>query len=249
MTNNNRNMKKHGVSNKITLIGTLVNTDDSVKFFRGTEMTSVSDSDCETADFVCFTLKVSRRSDTSDYLQIIIPTDSVEMMVNMINLVGGERHALIGVVGHIMSYCRPKLELFIFADEINIFRDESSRNISGNKTKLEGYLCKEPVIRNTRENLKGRAIADLFVAVNHNWGTSYIPVIMWGDNALEASKLHKGDKVMFEGRLQSRDYIKRVGGDTYTERVHELSATEYKLLRAAKTDRKEAKLEKAAALS
>ena len=64
-----------------------------------------------------------------------------------------------------------------------------------NRIILQGYLCKEPIYRETP---LGREITDLLLAVNRPYGKSdYIPCICWGRNARYASKLHlfalKGD--------------------------------------------------------
>ena len=89
---------------------------------------------------------------------------------------------------------------------------------------LDGYVCKEPVYRKTP---LGREIADLLIAVNRAYGKSdYIPCITWGRNARFASTLEVGQRVQLQGRIQSREYVKKISEDN-SERhtAYELSAS------------------------
>ena len=73
------------------------------------------------------------------------------------------------------------------------------------------YICKAPVYRKTP---LGREIADLLLAVNRPYGKSdYIPCICWGRNARFASSFEVGAHVHILGRVQSREYIKKILGD------------------------------------
>lgn len=84
---------------------------------------------------------------------------------------------------------------------------ESESN-SKNEIELEGYICKAPIYRETP---LGREIADLLVAVNRPYGKSdYIPCIAWGRNARYVSNLNVGAKIYIKGRIQSREYHKKV---------------------------------------
>ena len=76
-------------------------------------------------------------------------------------------------------------------------------------------MCKRPVYRKTP---LGREIADLLLAVNRPYGKSdYIPCICWGRNARYASGFEVGEHVQLLGRIQSREYVKRIS-DTETEK-------------------------------
>ena len=77
-----------------------------------------------------------------------------------------------------------------------------------NSIVLSGYICKPPVYRTTPFN---REIADLLVAVNRAYNKSdYIPCIAWGRNARFVKNLQVGDKIALSGRIQSREYQKRL---------------------------------------
>ena len=80
---------------------------------------------------------------------------------------------------------------------------------------MDGYICKPPIYRKTP---LGREIADLLLAVNRPYGKSdYIPCICWGRNARFASSFEVGEHVQVLGRIQSREYVKRIT-ETETEK-------------------------------
>ena len=92
--------------------------------------------------------------------------------------------------------------------------EESSKT---NQIYLDGYICKEPVYRKTP---LGREIADLLVAVNRPYGKSdYIPCIAWGRNARYASGFGVGTRILIWGRVQSREYTKKVSETECEKRV------------------------------
>ena len=77
-----------------------------------------------------------------------------------------------------------------------------------NSILLSGYICKPPVYRTTPFN---REIADILVAVNRAYNKSdYIPCIAWGRNARFVKTLSVGDRVAVSGRIQSREYQKKL---------------------------------------
>ena len=105
---------------------------------------------------------------------------------------------------------RSKLILNVRANEISAATDEDTNN--PNTIELVGYICKAPIYRTTPFN---REIADLLLAVNRSATKSdYIPAIAWGRNARLAKNLLVGDKVQLSGRIQSREYQKRLADDS-----------------------------------
>lgn len=96
------------------------------------------------------------------------------------------------------------LLVFVFAQEVALIENGNEVN----EISLEGYICKHPVYRKTP---LGREVADLLLAVNRPYGKSdYIPCISWGRNARYSSNLKIGNKIRITGRIQSREYIKRM---------------------------------------
>ena len=100
-----------------------------------------------------------------------------------------------------------RLVLSVFAREIS-FVDGEGDKVKSNQIFLDGYICKEPIYRKTP---LGREIADLLVAVNRPYGKSdYIPCIAWGRNARFASGFSVGTRIQIWGRVQSREYTKKL---------------------------------------
>lgn len=93
-----------------------------------------------------------------------------------------------------------------------------------NKICLDGYICKEPIYRKTP---LGREITDILLAVNRLYGKSdYIPCITWGRSARFAGDLEIGTRLQIEGRIQSREYQKRISDDEYeTRTAYEVSVS------------------------
>ena len=94
---------------------------------------------------------------------------------------------------------------------------------------LNGYICKPPVYRTTPF---GREITDILLAVNRSYNKSdYIPIIAWGRNARFAKSLNVGDNVKLWGRIQSRNYQKRLSEDeVITKTAYEVSINRMELV-------------------
>lgn len=155
--------------------------------------------------FFTFKLEVPRLSQQKD---ILIVTVSDRLLIN-VNL---EEGSLAEVLGQFRSYNNPsnvgnRLILTVFARDIkNVESIDPSKNI--NEIFLNGYVCKKPQYRTTP---LGREITDILLAVNRLYGKSdYIPCIAWGRNARFASTFQIGDNIKIWGRVQSRDYQKKL---------------------------------------
>ena len=93
-----------------------------------------------------------------------------------------------------------------------------------NKVTLIGTICKPPVYRTTPFN---REITDLLIAVNCAYKKSYyIPCIAWGRNARFVRDLSVGDRISVSGRIQSREYQKKLSEtETKTMTAYEVSVS------------------------
>ena len=137
----------------------------------------------------------------------------------LIDVTGDYRGACVYVNGQFRSFNRHeehknRLVLSVFARELEFLEDVDEEEVS-NQIFLDGYICKEAVYRKTP---LGREIADLLVAVNRSYGKSdYIPCICWGRNARFASTFEVGTHVQIWGRIQSREYVKKLT-ETETEK-------------------------------
>ncbi len=100
-----------------------------------------------------------------------------------------------------------RLILTVFVKDIEKL-DPSDDLENLNSIFLNGYICKQPIYRTTPF---GREIADILLAVNRSYNKSdYIPCIAWGRNAKYAETLNIGDNVTIKGRIQSREYQKKL---------------------------------------
>lgn len=169
---------------------------------------------------------VKRLSESED----IIPVMISERLVDVTQDYEGE---YILVTGQFRSYNRHeekknRLVLSVFAREIT-FVEEEDDSVKSNQIYLDGYICKPPVYRKTP---LGREIADLLIAVNRPYGKSdYIPCICWGRNARFASGFEVGSHVQIWGRIQSREYVKKVSETQVEQRVaYEVSVSKIEFL-------------------
>ena len=171
--------------------------------------------------FYVFDLEVIRLSSTVD----IIPITVSERLLTDIELDIGKK---LKVEGQFRSYNnyeneRNRLILTVFAKEI-IEEDEEEENQDEvtNEVVLIGYICKKPIYRQTPF---GREIADILLAVNRAYNKSdYIPSIAWGRNARFCQNMEVGTEVKITGRVQSRNYEKKLeDGSTETRVAYEVS--------------------------
>ena len=156
--------------------------------------------------FYLYHLSVERLSDSFDIIPLVIS----ERLVDLDSLTVGTK---VYVTGQFRSYNRHeekknRLILSVFVRELSL-KEEGVED--ANSIELNGFICKEPVYRKTP---LGREICDLLIAVNRPYGKSdYIPCICWGRNARFASSLSVGDEVVAYGRIQSRNYLKKIDGN------------------------------------
>lgn len=162
--------------------------------------------------FYTFVLGIERRSGYVDELNVVIS----ERLIMETPLQVGD---FVEITGQIRTYNenidgRNKLNVVIFARELLTNEDVEYYE---NYVFIEGFLCKMPI---KRTSPMGREICDLMIAVNRMYNKSdYIPCIAWGRNATFAEKLDVGTKVYIEGRLQSREYKKKLEDGTAESRL------------------------------
>lgn len=162
--------------------------------------------------FYTFDMEVMRLSDTKDILNITV---SERIITDEDLTIGND----IIVEGQLRSYNKfvdgaNKLILTVFARNIEPCLEKSK---NPNEIFLDGYICKEPVYRTTPF---GREISDVLLAVNRAYNKSdYIPTIAWGRNSRFCQALSVGDNIRVWGRLQSREYQKKVSETEVIKKV------------------------------
>ena len=164
--------------------------------------------------FYMVDVKVQRLSESFDIIPVMVSERLLDVNADY-------KGMLISVSGQFRSYNRHeerknRLVLSVFAREIE-FVDEIEESARTNQIFLDGYICKEPIYRKTP---LGREIADLLLAVNRPYGKSdYIPCICWGRNARYASNFRVGERCAIWGRIQSREYMKKLDEENVERRV------------------------------
>ena len=160
-------------------------------------------------------IETQRFSKTRDVLPLMIP----ERLADTGILRDGSS---VTISGQFRSHNRhegerSRLILYVYAQEITPAGDaeEASDN---SKISLNGFICKAPVYRKTP---LGREITDIILAVSRPNGkkSDYIPCIFWGRNARKASGMHVGDSCSFTGRIQSREYMKKISEEQVETRT------------------------------
>lgn len=163
-------------------------------------------------------LSVERMSGKCDIIPVMVSDRLIDTDANRI---GG----FLKISGQLRSYNKHeenknRLILSVFArefEEIEFEHEEPGSGNDENNILLDGYICKKPSCRKTP---LGREISDILLAVNRPYGKSdYIPCIAWGRNAVYASGLEVGTRLQIEGRIQSREYQKRISDDKYETRT------------------------------
>lgn len=169
---------------------------------------------------------VKRLSNSDDRIPIMVS----ERLIDVTQDYTGE---YICISGQFRSYNRHdeqknRLVLSVFAREV-LFVEEELDGAKTNVVLLDGYICKSPIYRKTP---LGREIADLLLAVNRPYGKSdYIPCICWGRNARFAAGFQVGEHVQVLGRIQSREYVKKLSEMETEKRIaYEVSVSKLECL-------------------
>ncbi len=163
--------------------------------------------------FYSFDIVARRGSGTCDVIPCLISERLLEVTRDFTN-------QYVSINGQFRSKNKERengtkcLSLSLFVRNIEF---TESCEFDRNDIFLEGYICKTPFYRVTP---LGREIADLLLAVNRPYGKSdYVPCILWGRNARYVETLPVGTKINLWGRIQSRDYNKRVSDEDFELRT------------------------------
>lgn len=165
-------------------------------------------------DFYTVDIEVCRLSNSCDIIPVMVSE-------RILDIRSDYRGCTMKACGQFRSYnrheeSRNRLVLSVFAREVEII-DLEEEDQDPNHIYLDGYVCKKPVYRKTP---LGREIADVLLAVNRPYGKSdYIPCICWGRNARYADQFEVGSHVQIWGRIQSREYQKKISEEEYERRV------------------------------
>lgn len=176
--------------------------------------------------FYKFILNVGRLSENFDSIPVTI---SERLLIDGHLTVD----SFVKIMGQFRSYNHvdsesTKLILTVFAQDIELL-DSTSKIHNPNQIFLDGFLCKPAIYRVTP---LGREISDLLVAINRQYGKSdYIPCITWGRNARYCEQLKVGNRLKLWGRIQSRNYQKRLDdNNVISKTAYEVSVTKLEII-------------------
>ena len=163
-----------------------------------------------------FFLVCSRNSGIVDRIKCVV----TDFMSN-----GLEKNCNIEISGEIRTRNydgedgKRHVSVYVLVNQIFDYAGEDKNYVSA-----DCYIAKEPTYRKTP---LGRQISDLLVACHRRTMKSdYINCIAWGRNAIKSSMFNVGDHIELNGRLQSREYKKKIDDETYEVRTaYELSAS------------------------
>lgn len=177
------------------------------------------DFSCNKEKFYKGTIFAKRMSDKVDKLPVVISEKRLDSEFDY-------EGQFVEITGEYRSVNKDgKLILYIFATSISALEyGEWSINLID----LTGYICKNPKLRKTPKT--DTDITELIIAVNGRYGKNYyIPCIAWGRTAKYAAEFPIGTRVELEGRIQSREYNKKISDKKYEIRTaYEVSIKEFK---------------------
>ena len=164
--------------------------------------------------FYMVDVDVKRLSNSRDRIPVMVS----ERLIDVSRDYEGE---YLMICGQFRSYNRHeeqknRLVLSVFAREVT-FIEEEPDGARTNNILLDGYICKLPVYRKTP---LGREIADLLLAVNRPYGKFRLhTVYLLGKKCKIASAFEVGEHVQILGRIQSREYVKKLSETETQKRI------------------------------
>lgn len=206
-------MQNSSINNEVTLSGKITSIPEFSHEVYGEK-------------FYNFVLKVPRLSESYDFINVTVS----DRLMYSTDINFENTYVINGQFRSYNNYSEQgnKLILTVFARDISTVDDAASVN-NPNVIYLNGFVCKQPVYRVTPF---GREITDLLLAINRSYNKSdYIPCIAWGRNARFASKFNLGDNIKIHGRVQSREYQKKLSEDEIiTKTAYEVSISKLEFI-------------------
>lgn len=169
-------------------------------------------------------IESERWSGVKDSLVLKIPTTAIESRKTIAKLKKGTEVLVIGEIQtentNITSKKESKLKIFIYAHTILI--NEPAAQVQ-NEVMLKGYISRDPRAGITK---RGIVTTNLMVEVAGEVKHYFIPCVCWRTIASAAAALKRGDYVEIIGRMQSREYIKKIEDDQeYLITAYEVAIT------------------------
>ncbi len=166
-------------------------------------------------------LEIERKSGSRQDSDRVIVIYGQEAEATPGQLVDG---AYVMVMGEMQTYKEVpggRIVVFVLAEYVGVV---SERVEQQNGVYLEGVVARKPIHRTTP---LGKKITEVVVKVPSAFTEGYfsfIPTICWKEYAEWAATCQEGARVALEGRLQSREYKKRLDGVEAVLTAYEVSA-------------------------
>ncbi len=166
-------------------------------------------------------LEIERKSGSRQDSDRVIVIYGQEAEATPGQLVDG---ACVMVMGEMQTYKEVpggRIVVFVLAEYVGVVSEQVEQQ---NGVYLEGIVARKPIHRTTP---KGRKITEVSVKVPSAFTEGYfsfIPTICWGSDAEAAAEYQEGTGIALEGRLQSREYTKRLDGAEVAFTAYEVSA-------------------------
>ena len=172
--------------NKVVLIGTLA---EEFQFSHT----------CKEENFLKSAIKIKRNSGTEDIIPLIV---NKKLLPDEEGWYGEK----IWLSGTIKSYHKnPALPLFVFVNEM-LRLDFNVPDF--NEVSVIGLMTNR---RSHRVTPMGKEIFDFVIKSERtNQRFDYIPCIIFGKDAVNAMKFDPGSRVWIKGKIQSREYFKKM---------------------------------------
>ena len=152
------------------------------------------------------------------YYKLLLGINRASGIEDVIPIMAGEHLKptadYVHIKGKLISYNEGRsLKVYVMAEHL-----EEMINIAYmNKVKLDGTVCSVPRYKVLSS---GKEITHITLGTPQSY---YFPIIVWDEQAMDASHLEFGDKVEVVGRIQSRTYVKdkalHITYEVSTERI------------------------------
>ena len=144
----------------------------------------------------------------------------------------------VELVGNVRSYSRQldngknKVDIYVFTYfdkpswDVPQYFEEYHDKLPNNELVVDGRICKIDELRtlsNGKKNVHFIIANNLVIGDGNQKLNSYLPCIAWGKAAADIAKLSVNSKITIYGKLQSREYHKKISDEEFEIRVaHEV---------------------------
>ena len=198
------------MENKVKIIGTVLTTP------------KYELNGCEVSQGY-FWIACKRKSNIVDNLAILCEEKNDN---ELITPSVGDKIKIDGSINCIFEKAQDKSRLLIFIKPNSITK-VGNDEVDCNEIEICGVINRRITHRFTP---KGKEITDFSISTTYEQHFSTIPCIAWNYPAQIIATTNPGTVIKILGRLQSREYIKKIDNNVMTKQALELSVIKFRLL-------------------